>query len=764
MSVCNFTEAYRPLVEHQAELLGANSDAFKAWKKEHFTNFDAISVSTGANLTPVSDIDTKAPVAAQESNQTPTESPMTNQGVKLEEDYTKVAEDIANTIGSVTQTKEMYASFALNMLSCAGININLDTLSLEFNSPTEVNSTTGVNRINESILEYKRQLLNKLRVFLGQDPIASFNGPDGKIMASDDLTQLFRDTLNNAAKKKTQLQEPANLEVFKAFITLSKFDTLLKDKCKFIVANGKYKADHEAGDKYMYQGPNVKHFSNFSSKDFESAENQVSDLVKVLLENLPALTLDANGHLTVVPGEFVGTAGYNATMLTFKDLLMFGELYANDNSMHATLARDSFFNGAQELAFGPKTQTVKNGRKTETVTYDLIEDYIKFAEAQESAVKSGVNSYYQSTRFNLNKMRALQQFLFSGKDLGEEGNFLRNCLINMFYKFERPEYRCYGYDPRTKAYRGQNVQNVPLITQKLMVQDAFAASLKALQKNVSRKADLKEKYNLKKNQGQVVLTTPVGTISLSYTTEHGIKVIPSMTSIDGEFTDADYQEIVKDFLGYAVPDGYATCKASPDGYNWFNDFAPFIIMGAEIIADNGLSFSLDHNRWADESNAHLGLLKIADRTSTIYGGDIKSVVKTPNQGKVPTSQLTCLALRVQSVINDVKMAGNDALERDNLIVRSGILQKPRIRNTVAWNGVEKSVGELTVRELMSVSALDDFWIPFNDTTQDTFYLQNATFSDKSTHFLQAYSKSASLNITAEDLAELRKIDSDIESD
>ena len=206
MSVCNFTEAYRPLVEHQAELLGANSDAFKAWLEEHFTNFDAISVSTGANLTPVSDIDTKVPVAAQESNQTPTESPMTKQGVKLEEDYTKVAEDIANTIGSVTQTKEMYASFALNMLSCAGININLDTLSLEFNSPTEVNSTTGVNRINENILEYKRQLLNKLRVFLGQDLITSFNGPDGKVMAADDLTQLFRNTLNDAAKKKTQLQ------------------------------------------------------------------------------------------------------------------------------------------------------------------------------------------------------------------------------------------------------------------------------------------------------------------------------------------------------------------------------------------------------------------------------------------------------------------------------------------------------------------------------------------------------------------------------
>jgi hypothetical protein len=75
---------------------------------------------------------------------------------------------------------------------------------------------------------------------------------------------------------------------------------------------------------------------------------------------------------------------------------------------------------------------------------------------------------------------------------------------------------------------------------------------------------------------------------------------------------------------------------------------------------------------------------------------------------------------------------------------------PQVRNEIRIGDKTKNPSQLTIKELLHVSVLYDFYEQLN--SDDIIYLQNATFADKNTHFLVGYNLNAKIgNVTLRDL-------------
>jgi hypothetical protein len=75
---------------------------------------------------------------------------------------------------------------------------------------------------------------------------------------------------------------------------------------------------------------------------------------------------------------------------------------------------------------------------------------------------------------------------------------------------------------------------------------------------------------------------------------------------------------------------------------------------------------------------------------------------------------------------------------------------PQVRNEIRVGDKVKSPSDLTIKELLHVSVLYDFYEQLN--SDNVIYLQNATFADKNTHFLVGYNLDAKIgNVSLRDL-------------
>ena len=75
-----------------------------------------------------------------------------------------------------------------------------------------------------------------------------------------------------------------------------------------------------------------------------------------------------------------------------------------------------------------------------------------------------------------------------------------------------------------------------------------------------------------------------------------------------------------------------------------------------------------------------------------------------------------------------------------------LLTEPQRRSEVAFNKQVKSPAKLNLEELLKLSIIDDFLMPYKNG--DTIYFQNTTFSDKVTHFLPGFRTKLALKGTA----------------
>lgn len=712
MSVCKYSNKYLPLVEHWAAT--KSPEEFKQLVESHFTNpkevpgvFDKAPVSL-FGTTPVENIGKQG------------------QDPGMSED--QIAESIhrlSNFVGNRRVVTKMERDFKKRLLGCSIVSLDGGKLSFVKADAAQMN---GADALNDNILSYKLELANKVRTFLGLDNIVTLFDEDGKYLSDAEITRVIRDTIKEGVKNEALLSNAdvsGSMDARVAYVLLSNFDTFVNKFLPFI--KSKTNSTQEGVEKYVYTGPNVKHFSNFSSSEYAKAEDQASDIVRLILDIIPEI--DAQGN--IIEGSSVGMSGFNAAMMSLKDMA----LYTDELSADAVATIQM---GVDNIALGPKKYKNKYGRP---ITVNLIDEYLAAAEKDKASHKD-VNYFFNRKKFLETKMRGLQHFVFNGNEGTEEEQFIRRCLINMFYKTESVAYRAYGYSQMDGDYRGQNLTNYVLNAQKFQLQDSITSALYTLKNSKMQAADLREKYDIKIKDSK--MTLKVGdnvtlTLSYAYTDNDGY-VVTDIQS-DGNIYDDDYRNVIQDFLCYVVPDTYSQIKTSTANTDWFEDFAPFVLL-AGIQAKN---LHVPTN-WASKSNQRVQLLTAAEKLMIINGGDTKNVVRNLSGGKLPINQLTALAFRAKYVIHDAKNQPN-SLMKDCLFARANILGKPMVRNEVVFNGEQKKVTDLNVAELSVISALDDFWFAMNHGS--TIYLQNATFSDKSTHFLQAYQLDTALNLTPE---------------
>ena len=95
-----------------------------------------------------------------------------------------------------------------------------------------------------------------------------------------------------------------------------------------------------------------------------------------------------------------------------------------------------------------------------------------------------------------------------------------------------------------------------------------------------------------------------------------------------------------------------------------------------------------------------------------------------------------------SILDDIKKwiptnEGHTNPYSDSLFIENGeLLTAPQIRNEIRVGVNVKSPADLSVKELLQLSVVEDFYSPF--VRDKIIYLQNATFADKSTHYLIGY--------------------------
>jgi hypothetical protein len=160
--------------------------------------------------------------------------------------------------------------------------------------------------LNTKIVEYKKSLVKIILNYLN-DP--KFSGINLDELSYKDLEILQENVLN--LYKNTIVSEIDNHEVYDAFAILSNFDNLLKSHTPFISINKGYENSGQyTPGRYIYNGPTVKHFTGvMNSNEFMSAEENSSDLAKILLQYFPEISVTGENL-----NNPISLSGFNSAM------------------------------------------------------------------------------------------------------------------------------------------------------------------------------------------------------------------------------------------------------------------------------------------------------------------------------------------------------------------------------------------------------------------------------------------------------------------
>lgn len=704
--LCSFSEKYLSLVKHRYDTMTIG--AFEEWMKETFEKVDTkmlAELEERLSFRGVSSSsetrDVKIPSMARTIISSAEAAPTIDSlfigrsDLRLQMEQ-KFAEDIV--------ALTVFNRFENNG---KGSWVNFDS-----------NGNFGLSVGNENIWKYKCELIdamyNEMRNagFVQEDPVYphpedSALEYDGKIQSA---LRTYRDFLSS--------HENAG-DAYTEFAILQNFDKLLQSKTPFVTFNQKLNFDF--ADKYNYRGPNVEHYTGFTSSEFATIENQDSDLAKILLSVIPEV--DANGK--EIESSFIGLSGFNSAMTTLKRAILF--------------STDIFSDEAK--------QTYYDGLNIDLHT--LIDEYI-------NQLSNPTNKIPPDHRtFLLSKLRGIQKFIYS-TDIEP---VLKNMFTQMFFKTESVSYRAYTFDNDLQSFRGNNLRSNIINTQRYQLEDAIRGAVYLLKTNIDRAFKLKEKYNIVVDDKGIHLSSIRDTMNISFTNKNG-KLSFSIDNRTNAFSQQFVENLISDILSVIIPDTYMRVGVQLSG-NTFQLMDDFVTpLGLTLIAAFGPKSNtvIQYNK-GDIINLRQyieDLKKPAEKFSVIYGSETKNVVKSPSGNNLPTYQLTNMSYNTQSLLEDCRHFvkkndwDQDPYESNVLVRVKDLLMAPQVRNEIRIGDKLKNPSQLTIKELLHVSVLYDFYEQLN--SDDVIYLQNATFADKNTHFLVGYNLNAKIgNVTLRDL-------------
>lgn len=662
MSVkCNYSDKYYPLLETWK----LHPETFESNVREFFANAEEIlNGSVVQNNTPLRSIEVK--------------ETSFNPGLEVSKDVQSVDQFYIN---APSKYRQMSNSFMRCMVESAIYDPKTETL-------INANQLIGdVSYLNQAILDYKTLLLSIIANYLNSNGI-SYNGSPNDLEAIQDFV------LQN------YIPSIENTEVYNTYVIITNFDKLLSLHAPFIQVAPEYaKSSQYHPKRYTYIGAEVKHYTGVMSTDeFMSAENNTSDIVKILLQYFQEV--DENNH--PIEGTSINLGGFNSAMSK-----VFAWAQTNE-AARAILAEDS------NADFGK-----------------IIGMYLDSVKGKK--VKDAHITYLT------NKLRGIKHFIYGNK-IPDELKIVFTHLVEKTVPSSYIQYDIVGTDATVKYLTERSI-----LLQRTFLNECVDTAAEYWKVNKTLYDTLlKDKgYTIKvqqtasntyvvniNNQTITISGGQYGSIQLSGEIENIVDIVEDIAQL---FISEDTLRVGEQLYGTT---------------NLTKLYAPVI---ASIIVKSQLESA------SDFKTPFGPMQELARVLSIMHGADVINVVKNGEGNNLPLYQMLCLSYRHHDIH---KRLEEDRQNRDiqtpyfyNIAYNNiNHIRAPQIRaGVLAKDGTYKTAASLSADEVMHLAILHDFYD--NLTTEYTLDensrqrsgivgFQSHVYSDKNKHFIQMFDLSA----------------------
>lgn len=583
-------------------------------------------------------------------------------------------------IGQSVQYNKMTSDFVKKIIS-------LSVFDLANEQFIDANRKVGdITVLNRGIFEYKKELLGYVLSYLGKPSpnLDSMTDIDIESTMESALSE-FSGYINNSPNLDNKYYQAYN-----SYVTLRTFDDLLKQLTPFVSINPEYsKSSIYSRNRYIYNGPNVTHYTGFSTNEFMSQEESVSDLAKILLNYLPEVNVNGD----IIDGTSISLSGFNSVMGKMK-------LWAEESSNPEI---------KEELNKGTKMNVSK-----------LISLY-------EQELSSRKVSNPEHITYLRSKLSAIKRFIYDSK-MHED---IKNMFTHLMEKTVLSSYVSYEQKDG-KNMEVRNLTQRPVKMQREAIVETVKAITQYWKQNKTRFNELLRKYNVR------VMGSVISIGDSRITLEGNGKI-----SITGPVNN--FNEIVGDFVNLLISDDFdqiASQVFPNSNYTKYELYAP--VLGTVIF--NVINNSQTNLNFGQSND--LGRV-----LSVINGSDTVNVIKNAEGNNLTLYQMICLSYQHNGIFNEItKQLENNSWYTsqyyDNAVYQNiQHVKSPKIRSEVTINGVTKQSSALTADDVMHLSIVYDF---YQGLTTDQSHaegsrsksgivgIQSHVYSDKNKHFVMQF--------------------------
>lgn len=698
-SKCGFSWKFKPLVETWFKT--KTGPEFKETLDQYFNEEDAQKVYSkyykledtpiGVVETPVTEVVTPVeanPVEVKEYHNKQTFVINPNQSID------------SAYLGHPTDKEQMLRRFRDRIVECCILKINWKTKEVESVDPSS---------INERIYKYKIDLVNTILKEI--DPEAKPYDYNTDVI-NDELTSIINNVLTTNKALSPEARD--------AYITLSKFDDLVEVEAPYVKIRKGFKDPNrriEGVNKYEYVGANVQHFTGWTISDFANSMDQASALARTILTYLPEVV---NGK--AVKGSSIGLSGFYSCMTAMRDALMY----------HAT---DDLIDVREELKKGDKANM-----------YKVIDAYVNYLQRQS---EKSIDQYYQThISYLIGKLNGIKTFLFrSDPDPSVQAidDTLKSIFKQMFYKNVQMSY--IGYEMNSENYHleGKDLKSSFINNQTYNLLDTISASVYKYRAIKEEGNSLIKDYNIKTEKGVTIFTLGDS------------KLIIGPKSISCTFDDVALMQLFERLTGYTLPSDFQQVYQDIQRGSFRGPLLQTIRITWDAIHKGSYKASKKNNFPTDLKTKEFSTVApIGKVLSVIYGSDTANIVKNvTRKNNLPLFGLNSLTYNYPYVMwqhqNDPNSLCKESFLFETITEKTdkkgktskkfaqrSLVTAPSVRSEIYFNGTLKSVDSFTFSEVMYLSLFGDFYQKVADPKSSIVTFQNATFSDKSTHFLINY--------------------------
>jgi hypothetical protein len=411
---CNYSAKFLPLVKR---IQTTKPESFKEFLDEFFNDSDRLY-----NMFTEGAVISTSPLTINNIDQVDNKL-----GLKLNTETDSTPDFY---IGNNGQYSNMLRQFRAKLIESSIFN----RYSGEFINANEKKQEFDITFLNDSILNYKKTLASNISKYLGNSESITLNlenlaNFDNRV--SEILTN-FETVFNSELIDRNSAFNNA----YDAYVILTQFDKLLQSEIPFITINPKYtKTNSSYVDRYIYRGPNVIHYTGFSTNEDTNAEDYASDLSKILLDYFP----EVNAVGLEIDNTSITLTGFNSVMTK-----LIKTIQENENLIEYR----------SELSKGVKADMSV-----------LIDAYINNILSNRIISKN-----YRT--YLLDKLRGIKKFIYSPQMSSE----IKAMFTQMAFKTVPSQYIAYGFDPQKKTIASRDLKERPVSQQAYDIRSLIQAS------------------------------------------------------------------------------------------------------------------------------------------------------------------------------------------------------------------------------------------------------------------------------------------------